>query len=249
MEATSLPLFSSGASSPAVMCLSGEMRPPLWGHPLVRRLFGYLALAASSVTTVWPALAPASPAVTSLCPSSLDDALRGVTPTRWGVPCWALTLQAHTGAGLRPGRCSRPARPSQGGLLLPVSTSRELAPRRPVTDAALLVGEGAFPVLEHVQTVEASFASGGGDGMTKRKVKKKKRAECSVGSWTASRSSNGTGAKRRVKSRPSAGSPTPPRGAHLPPWMRVPRCPRCQQWRRRTRARGLQGLVLFLQRF
>lgn len=85
--------------------------------------------------------------------------------------------------------------------------------------------------------------------MTKRKVKKKKRAECSVGSWSTSRSSNGTGAKRRVKSRPSAGSPTPPRGAHLPPWTRVPRCPRCQQWRRRTRGSGLRGLVLFLQRF
>lgn len=129
MEATSLPLFSSGASSPAVTCLSGAMRPPLWGHPLVRRLFGYLALAASSVTTVWPALAPTSPAVTSLCPSSLDDALRGVTPTRWGVPCWALTLQAHTRPAPRPLLPPRSPFAVASGCRFPPPGNRSPAPR------------------------------------------------------------------------------------------------------------------------
>lgn len=118
MEAIISALFSSVPSKPN--CDSSNWRyPSSFTETPPEDVAQLLSLGGLSVT-IWPALAPTTPAVTPLHPASLNYAPRGATLTySGGTPGWDVVLQSQ--AGEQPGPCPQLRCARHQGLLWPVS--------------------------------------------------------------------------------------------------------------------------------
>lgn len=134
-------------------CLIGEIHHLLW-KPLGEDIIHYLALAPS--VTISPTPAPTAPAMTFLHPASPNYTLRWATCSKPPSLVWPSPLLMHPRIcsrlllGLHCGFCCQFL---TGGLLYQW-TSRVIIPNFPAT-RPLSLGGYIFPILEHVQIIEA----------------------------------------------------------------------------------------------
>lgn len=173
MEVIILPLFSSVASKPSRDMLNWRDSSFLVDTPWCERY-----------SASWPCQPLLSPAVHSWLPPPPTVTFLPLLPsitlpggaTRLSQASFA-EISPCTACHVHPGRCFQLPLTLHCGFRLPVSNRRLLyrqTPREIVPNCPLSCGKCAFPVLGHVQIIEAPFALEGGEGMAKSEIKQKK---------------------------------------------------------------------------